>query len=72
MSEDPENELASVVASTQELLRWEEALGGAGFPRTDGRSFGRASSEALDSGEIDMDLHARLEVLAAEAAQCTL
>ena len=61
---DPENELASVIASAKELLRWEEALGGAGFPAGDPTPE-RAASEA------DVDVRARLDVLAGQAAECT-
>jgi len=68
---DPENELASVAASAQELLRWEEALGGAGFPEPDGRITAESGPRSGHLDETDRDLHARLDLLAAEAAKCT-
>jgi uracil-DNA glycosylase family 4 len=71
VSGDPENELASVAASAQELLRWEEALGGAGFPAPAVQIAQSTGSHTPGSAESSMDLHARLELLAAEAAQCT-
>jgi DNA polymerase len=67
VSGDPENELASVIACAQELVQWEEALGGPGFP---------ASGAAEEAGggahqTPDLEVHARLLVLADEAAGCT-
>jgi DNA polymerase len=64
---DPENELASVIASAQELLRWEETLGGEGFPVEEAVP----GAGAAPSSEADGDAVARLEVLAHEAADCT-
>lgn len=62
---DRENELASIVASTQELLRWEEAIGGVGFPvAVPGPR--RAVQEAAR-----IDVAARLAALAREAESCT-
>jgi DNA polymerase len=62
---DPENELASVIASAEELLRWEETLGGLGFP------VGEPVAPAVPCVDADVDTRARLEVLAKEAAECT-
>lgn len=69
----PDEELASLAASAQELLRWEEALGGGGFPAV-AHSLSAAPGEL---GGVDAtptsagDSHARLQTLAAEAAECT-
>jgi DNA polymerase len=61
-------ELASVVASTRELLLWEESIGGEGFPAREPASRSASpGSTATDEG----DLQARLEVLREEAAACT-
>lgn len=68
---DPENELASVAASAQELLRWEEALGGGGFPEAPAIMAPERQVEGPGLGESNLDVRARLEVLAAEAAECT-
>ena len=65
MAGDAENELASVVASAQELLKWEETLGGNGFPASD------APPPQPDVGEDAGDIRARLAVLSDEAAACT-
>jgi len=62
---DRENELASVIASAQELLQWEEALGGAGFPEP------VAFPARNGAGEGTEDLRARLQVLTEKAAECT-
>ena len=64
---DPENELASVIASAQELLEWEETLGGAGFPAA--APIGAEASS--DVAEDLQDVHARLSVLAHEASECS-
>ncbi len=59
VAKTPEDELASVVASAQELVRWEDALGASGFP-------------VIARGQVaQQDSHARLQTLASEAAQCT-
>jgi len=63
---DPENELASVIASAQEVLRWEEALGGDGFPAGEPVAHAPRAPDAATA-----DARARLEVLANEAAECT-
>ena len=71
VSSEPENELASLIASTRELLLWEQSLGAQGFPESElavphARSAGGASpSEAVQ------DCQARLQVLADEAAACS-
>ncbi len=65
---DPENELASVAACAQELLRWEEALGGLGFPEPAERPAPRAVRQGQHD---DVDVRARLVQLESEAAQCT-
>jgi len=59
VAKGPYDELASVAASAQELLRWEDALGGSGFPPV-----ARPQAVAQDS-------HTRLQALASEAAECT-
>ena len=67
-SSDPENELATIVASAQELLLWEKTLGGVGFPAAEGvETTGFAEPT---QGEAAGDLAARLKVLADEAATC--
>jgi DNA polymerase len=71
VSGDPENELASVIASAEELLRWEEALGGPGFPTPEAGSPVAASLGAVDMDSGDRDTVARLQVLSQEAAECT-
>lgn len=69
----PDDELASVVASAQELLRWEDALGGSGFP---GVERGRAASPSETGGDAAASegaqvSHTHLQMLASEAAECT-
>jgi DNA polymerase len=71
VSGDPENDLASVIESTQELLRWEEALGGAGFPAPFSSAGVESGSGARETPEASVEVRARLQVLAEEAAQCT-
>jgi DNA polymerase len=66
---DPENELGSVIASAQELLEWEETLGGTGFPMAE--AVVSPTVEPAGAGMDAGDLGARLEVLAEEAATCT-
>lgn len=68
MSSDPENELAEVIASAQELLQWEETLGGQGFPAPEAL---RAAPGSDAPAASDQDVASRLEVLADEAAQCS-
>jgi len=70
VSGDRENELASVRASAQELLKWEETLGGSGFPTPEAVA-PQAVSGASGALGADPDSVARLEVLTSEAAQCT-
>jgi uracil-DNA glycosylase family 4 len=67
VAEDRENELASIVASAQELVLWEETLGGAGFPATEPLAAPNASRDAGTSADVD----ARLQVLADDAAACS-
>jgi uracil-DNA glycosylase family 4 len=64
---DPENELASVIASAQELVQWEQTLGGLGFPSAETAAPALGSS----TGEGVEDMHARLQVLSDAAASCT-
>ena len=71
MSGDPENELAAVISSAQELLRWEETLGGQGFPTPEPPSPPEAPLVGPGSHGSDPDIQARLQVLADEAAECT-
>lgn len=67
MASNPENELAAVIASAQELLQWEETLGGVGFPV--GRPISPTASLV---GTTDVqDVRARLRVLEEEAQTCT-
>lgn len=68
---DRENELASIAASAQELLRWEGALGGSGFPASDAAAGPQASCGASEAPGSDPGVVARLQVLADEAAECT-
>ena len=70
MSTDPENELAAVIASAQELLRWEEALGGVGFPTPNAPSPLQVPLGGSASRGHEADVVARLQVLADEAADC--
>ena len=69
MPGDTENELASVLASAQELLKWEETLGGTGFPTAETAAPLEAAASAARGA--DPDLYARLEILTNEAAECT-
>ena len=57
-------------ASAQELLKWEETLGGSGFPTPEAVA-PQAVSGASGALGADPDSVARLEVLTSEAAQCT-
>ena len=71
MPADPENELAYLVASAQELLLWEKALGGLGFPaRTDTAAPGAKLADSRPEAR-DPDSRARLELLADEAGGCS-
>ncbi len=71
VSSDPENERAAVLSSAGELLHWEKALGGAGFPALQGAPamVGAASGSIADGA--DPDTRARLQVLADQAAECS-
>ena len=71
VSGDPENELAAVISSAQELLYWEEALGGPGFPATEAAGLQQAPMGEPGANGAAQDTQARLEVLADEAAGCT-
>jgi uracil-DNA glycosylase family 4 len=71
VSGDPENELAAVIASAQELLRWEETLGGPGFPTPEGAPPIPAPPGGSGAHRGVPDTHTRLQVLADEAAECT-
>ncbi len=71
MSGDPENELAAVISSAQELLRWEETLGGQGFPTPEPPSPSEAPLVGPGTHGSDPDIQPRLQVLADEAAECT-
>jgi DNA polymerase len=71
VSSDPQNELAAVIASAQELLRWEEALGGSGFPTAETLSQLHTPLGGSEAQSADEDTQARLRVLADEAAECT-
>lgn len=68
MGSERERELASVIASAQELLLWEETLGGGGFPVPEPRP--APTGVAASARDAD-ELRARLAVLAEEAAACT-
>lgn len=63
MGNRADEELRSVVASARELLRWEEALGGSGFPESENVD----AAVPLDAESPDT----RLLALAADAAECT-
>ena len=67
MAHEPENELAAIVASTYELIRWEQALGGTGFPPSTRRVDDRVEGREDDPTNVE----ARLLALAEEAASCT-
>ncbi len=71
MSSEPENELASVIASAQELVRWEQSLGGQGFPRSERVAPPPASIDEVRASEAIEDSEARLQVLAEQAANCS-
>ncbi|MEM8608988.1 MAG: uracil-DNA glycosylase [Myxococcota bacterium] len=77
MAGDPQDDLASVIASAQELLTWEEAIGGQGFPKAPALQSDATLEPLLPSpAEAEetvaaVDPHARLEFLASEAAACT-
>ena len=71
VSGDPENELAAVISSAQELLRWEKTLGGAGFPAPQAASPLQAHTGGPGAHGRDQDTQTRLQVLADEAAECT-
>ena len=64
---DAENDLASIIASAQELLAWEQTLGGAGFPTP---APSRTPAPAGRTASLD-DVRARLQILTEEAAACT-
>ncbi len=67
---EPENELASVIASTRELLLWEKSLGAQGFPGPEPATpLPGSAGNSARSGAIQ-DCRARLQVLADEAAAC--
>lgn len=70
MAEEPQDELASIAASTREILRWEEALGGEGFPAA------KPMTAEMPGAEVSATIDApspssRLLALASESAQCT-
>jgi uracil-DNA glycosylase family 4 len=71
VSTDGENELAEVMASARELLQWEEALGGQGFPAPGPLPTSSAAADSNAPAAGDQDVAKRLEVLADEAAQCS-
>jgi uracil-DNA glycosylase family 4 len=71
VSSDPENELASVIGSAQELLQWERTLGGQGFPAPAATAPVQAHTGSAVEPGGDQDLHARLQMLTDEAAECT-
>jgi DNA polymerase len=71
VSGDPENELAAVISSAQELLRWEETLGGQGFPTPEPASSSETPLVGPGTHGSDRDIQPRLQVLADEAAECT-
>ncbi|MBW2687681.1 MAG: uracil-DNA glycosylase [Deltaproteobacteria bacterium] len=71
VSSNPENELAAVISSAQELLRWEETLGGQGFPAPKPPSPHETPLAGPGARGSDQDIQPRLQVLADEAAECT-
>ncbi len=71
MSGDPENELAAVISSAQELLRWEKALGGAGFPLPEAVPPLQAPLGVSAAPGSDPDTNGRLQLLSDAAAECT-
>lgn len=66
----PENDLASVIASTRELLLWEQSLGAQGFPVPEPAVPQPGSASTSAPSETVQDCQARLQVLADEAATC--
>lgn len=77
MAEHPESELASLIGSATELLRWEEeALGGQGFPAPTavderGSAVAVASGDSVLPSEIETSSpRERLRLLEAEASEC--
>jgi len=71
VSGDRENELAAIISSAQELLRWEETLGAQGFPRPNAASPPPVPLEGRAAHLADGDAASRLQVLADQAAECT-
>ncbi|MEM7136837.1 MAG: uracil-DNA glycosylase [Myxococcota bacterium] len=78
MGRDPQDELAAIAAGAAELLRWEEVIGGLGFPAAEPAVLGvtPAAPATLDEmleGETRADegRRERLVALATEAAGCT-
>ena len=71
VSSEPENELESVIASAQELLRWEKSLGDQGFPRSEPVAPPPATIGEVRASEAIEDSEARLQVLAEQAAACS-
>ncbi|MEM7433542.1 MAG: uracil-DNA glycosylase [Myxococcota bacterium] len=78
MGRDPQDELAAIAAGAAELLRWEEAVGGFGFPAAEPASAGAmpmtpATRQGLPDREAPSgaDRQERLLTLAAEATTCT-
>ncbi len=66
-----ENELASVIAGAQELLRWEKSLGGDGIPRSELAVASKGPGGDPRVSDAIQDCQARLQVLADEAANCS-
>lgn len=71
MPGDPENELAAIVSSARELLRWEQALGCAGFPVPKATAPMDAPPGVSAAPGNDPDTQSRLQVLSDAAAECT-
>lgn len=86
MGVELQDELASVVASARELLRWEDAIGGEGFPiarsrpspttehaqeLTPAEQRGPEHAERVKQPESDTKPAERLAVLRREAARCS-
>lgn len=77
MAGDPQDELASVIASAQELLRWEDTIGGEGFPKAPASARSglggpqQSASDDVETAEGGAPALERLSILQAEAAACT-
>ena len=73
-----DEEWQSVLAGARALVRWEEAIGGSGFPQAPASELSAADPAAAERASREPALsdapdhpHTRLQILADEAARCT-